>query len=366
MTSVRDIGKQAVEQIAAMWQVDPARSVQREDGFEWWPGDFRVAVTAHRRPDGSVPECWCLTIRTDFLKDVPVDNEKFVQLTALSAHVAALTCAWVYPPAELLQRYGIAERPKLWLANSAYVTAETADWLPHFLASMGLMQPTNAQIQAAGTAEIIQGGSPDVSSPRGMKLEGLDGMLDVAELVFAPRGNEANRWIGTGEFEETAETWGRSDLCFGIGDPQELTLETPFGEASALIRLRTSERHPQLGTGLLGTIQLPIENECNAVAHECARLNFMETLWTDIPLFGCWSPHQSLNGRYAPAFTSFIPNALYRPGLATNMALWLFARARWVRMELFPQLRDRAMAEILKERAGIAGDMSDQIRSDLH
>jgi hypothetical protein len=118
-------------------------------------------------------------------------------------------------------------------------------------------------------------------------------MLDVAELVYAPRGNEANRWAGTGEFEAIAETWGRSDLCFGIGDPQELTLETPFGEASALIRLRTNERHPQLGTGLLGTIQLPIENECNVVARECVRLNLMETSWTDVPLFGCWSPHES-------------------------------------------------------------------------
>jgi hypothetical protein len=284
-----------------------------------------VSVTAERRPDGQGPGSWRLTLRTDFLKDVPIEDERFVELAALSAHLAALTYAWVYPPAEVLRRYEIRDRPKLWLLSTAYL-----------------------------------------SRPEGAKLDGLDPILEAAELVYAPMGNETNRWVGAGEFATIAERWGRSDLCFGIGDAEGLTLETPFGQDSALIRLRTNERHPQLGTGLLGTIQLPIGDELGAAAHECARLNLMETFWTDIPLFGCWSPHQSRDAKYCLAFTSFIPNALYSPGLASNMAGWLFQRAHWVRKERFALGHDRTMLEILLERFGISGDPSDQFRSNLH
>jgi hypothetical protein len=367
VTSLRDIGKQAVEQVAAIWQVDPARCIQREDGFDWWPGDFRVAVTTHGRNDRQNPDSCGLTIRTDLLKDVPIEDQRVAELVALMARSSASTYAWVYPPAEVWSlQASPSDRPKLWSGSTANLTTENADWLPGFLALMSLLQPIDAQLLAAEMAELLPGATPDVSSPGGMKLKGLDPILGFAANVYAPIGNEQNRWVGTGEFEAHAERWGRSELCFGTGDAQGLTMEVPFGQDSALISLQTDRPHPQLGTGLLGTIQLPIHDEFGLIAHECARLNFMETFWTDIPLFGCWNPHTSRDGKDYPAFTSFVPNCLYQPGLASHLAAWLVRRARWVRTERFPQLRDRTMLEILNERLGIAGNMSDQIRSGLH
>ena len=41
-------------------------------------------------------------------------------------------------------------------------------------------------------------------------------------------------------------------------------------------------------------------------------------------------------------FTTFVPNALYQPMLATNLALWM----------LWPELQDKRMADILEERFG--------------
>ena len=144
---------------------------------------------------------------------------------------------------------------------------------------------------------------------------------------------------------------GRSDNAFGFGDARGLTLETPFGDDSALIRLLTDQPHPQLGNGLLATLQLPFFGEPKVIASECVFLNYFERAsWTDIPLFGCWHPHASRGNRECPAFTSFIPNALHQPGIATNMALWLLGRARWVRHERWPNLQDKTMAEILKAR----------------
>ena len=52
--------------------------------------------------------------------------------------------------------------------------------------------------------------------------------------------------------------------------------------------------------------------------------------------------------RERAAFTSFVPNALYQPGIATNMALWLLGRSGWVKKRRWPHLQDKTMAEILQ------------------
>ena len=74
--------------------------------------------------------------------------------------------------------------------------------------------------------------------------------------IYVSEGNKPSRWNDTDEFGKFAENYGRSDGCFGNGDKSGLTLETPFGDNSALIRLMPGVKHPQLGSGLLVTIQI--------------------------------------------------------------------------------------------------------------
>jgi hypothetical protein len=77
-------------------------------------------------------------------------------------------------------------------------------------------------------------GVPDVSRPEKLAGTGFNEILEVAAQVYVPIGAEANRWIGTNEFLEIAELWGRSDLCFGNGDANGLTLEASIGSDTAL------------------------------------------------------------------------------------------------------------------------------------
>jgi hypothetical protein len=101
------------------------------------------------------------------------------------------------------------------------------------------------------------------------------------------------------------------------------------------------------------TLQLPRFAEATAIAAECAYLNFLEVVsWTGFPLLGCWHPHVSREGRVGVTFTTFVPNALYQPMLATNLALWMLGRAKWAREGLWPELQDKRMADILEERFG--------------
>jgi hypothetical protein len=111
--------------------------------------------------------------------------------------------------------------------------------------------------------------------------------------------------------------------------------------------------HPRLGSGLLVTLQLPRVGESGEIANECVYLNFLEALsWTGFSLFGCWHPHTSREGKDGLAFTTFVPNALYQRMIATNFALWMLGRARWVRETLWPDLQDKRMIDILEERLG--------------
>jgi hypothetical protein len=80
--NTRDIVSEALIEIADIWKVDPARSIPTDDGFDWWPGDFKVSVSTTRRTDGYVPETWMLSVKTDFLKEIPIDSDRFLRLQA--------------------------------------------------------------------------------------------------------------------------------------------------------------------------------------------------------------------------------------------------------------------------------------------
>jgi hypothetical protein len=358
MNQTNDRALDVLQHIAAVWQIDSRRvawtkaSEQNSAGFDWWPGDFCVRVRAHKRGETPDPANFKVVIRTDFLKSVAIDTDRFEELAAILSRFATSTYAWIYAPNSFCQRFEpSAEKPSLWFSSCAYITPNSIGVMPNLLAHTGLIQPINAQIQAPTMAEMLGSGSPDTSRPETLKDAGLDGILETVAHVFAPEGERPSRWASTKEFEEFAENWAKSDRCFGFGDASGMTLETPFGSDSALIQLRTAEKHPQLGHGLLITLQLPYSADRLTIARQAAELNLCEyILWTDFPQLGCWHCNQSPGKLEGLAFSLFIPNALYQPDLATQIAFWFLRRARLVREFKFPEVEDLNMLEIFKKR----------------
>jgi hypothetical protein len=84
-------------------------------------------------------------------------------------------------------------------------------------------------------SEMI-GGQPDLL-PSG-KNSKPDEILGVFNAIYVPEGKKPSRWTNTDEFTKFAETYARSDSCFGLGDPSGLALEIPFGDDTALVTLR--------------------------------------------------------------------------------------------------------------------------------
>ena len=354
MSDTEELAISIIRRVASLWQIDQDRSTLFDDGFDWWPGHFCVqfrVVEEEGRNDVRV------SVRTDFLKDVPIAEDKFIELSAAFSLKATPTYAWIYPPDDFwnhLHPTPTKETPRLQFSSTAYVTEEMSGWLTDFVAGMAIIQPINADIHAKSMQEAI-GGTWDVSGPMVSSDVGYDQMTETLELVYGPVGQEPNRWIGSLEFEEFAEQWGRSDLCFGMGDPSGLTLETPLGSGSIMIRLRTNQKHPQLGQGLLGTIQFPFFGGANEIARLSAELNFLESWqWTQFPQNGCWHVVEGEGDQYGLAFSTFVPNALHRPGIATNLAIWLFSRARWARDQKWSDVKDEPMHEIISRRVAAA------------
>jgi hypothetical protein len=352
-------GRKLLQRIADDWAIDPGAAHWVDDGpsdysgFSWWPGDFCVRAHANlhtAKTDAPVR----LRIDTDFIRGIDLSSGAITLLLASTAHLYTSGYAWVYVPPELEKAFSDGwpeefDPSLLWLSTTAYIRDETAEWLPQFVGRMAILQPISAQIQAGGLAGVLHA-EPNASSNPSNPQAPLDEILNVLGEVIAPIGKEPSRWDGSEEFAAIAETWGRSDSCFGTGDPTSLTLETPFGADSALIRLLTDQAHPQLGNGLLATLQLPVIAEDLDVARLANELNYLEaSSWTGFPLIGCWHS-QKVGGGTRPAFSTFVPNVLHQPGIATNVALWMLNRARWVRAERYPDLVDQPMIEILNRR----------------
>ncbi len=358
MQQLRDSVQQILQRVAEVWQVEDNRvqwskpSVQDTPGFDWWPGDFRVRVYADWPLEIEARSAVKVTVRTDFLKNVAISSDRFETMMTMMAGYSASTYAWIYPPRAVWQRLGpLEEGPPLWFSSSAYVTSDNIGWMPDLLATTSLLQPINAQLQAHAFAEILDSGTPDITRPAELRDAGLDDILEIVAEVYAPLGEQPSRWSETDEFDRFIETWGRSDGCYGHSDRNEMTLETPFGKESALIRFLTTMRHPQLGHGLLVTLQLPYADDCLTIATAASELNFHEAMsWTDFPQLGCWHAHENRPGQDGLAFALFVPNALYRPVLATNIGIWFLRRARWAREQMYPDLQDLAMIDILRHR----------------
>ena len=201
---------------------------------------------------------------------------------------------------------------------------------------------------------MLLGGRPNCS---GVVRYGSDGTLDdilgIEGDVFVPAGAETSRWSGTGEFEKINEHWGRTEITYGNADESGIAIEVSFGNDSALLNIYTDQPHPILGNGLLLVVKLPNLVPQNEASSEANNLNFWESCaWTNAraPFLGNWCSAEVLEEQYCVAYTSFLPNLLYQPGLAENAALWGLSRVRCVRETFYPDLVDVPMYEILKER----------------
>jgi hypothetical protein len=255
---------------------------------------------------------------------------------------------------------------KVWLASTAYLHEGIKDWLPRVFGGLAVLQPIESRFRADHAASLL-GGKPDRSRPPMRRLQAtVDEMLGAEGWMLSPHGQEPSKWIGTGEFEKIIERWGRRDSGFGVADKAGLSMQTPFGDTSAIILLRTDKPHPRLGNGLHVSLSFPHVCEVESANALVIEMNFLEDrAWSKlgVQFMGNWHADKWRGHGFVPEFSCFIPNMVYFPGLAANLVLYAMARAKWGRERLRPGAIDLPMHDILEKQLPSKGrNNADKIR----
>jgi hypothetical protein len=353
----------------AQWVGDPSvGGLLREGyGFDWWPGDFKVKV----RVSGPHPELdhpvFQLSVQTDFLCNVDVTTAKFKRiLSGFNQGVSTFAiCAHPTVLPKALAKHGSPgdlgldlKSSHVWLASAAYIHEGTKDWLPRIFGGFCTLQLSYAQFAAEPAAGFL-GGRADHSRPSGRASPtSLNSILKVEKFEIVPNGEQQNKWIGTGEFEEIIVNWGYSDSGYGHAFEGGVSIEVPFGHTTAVILLRTDMQHPGLGNGLFVTLKLPYLHDLASIHALSIEMNYIENrIWSKpgMQFVGNWSAEQwggAAPGEFdfGPAFNIFVPNLFYGYGLAETLVMDAMARARMFREILLPDRVDLPMEEIDRRR----------------
>jgi hypothetical protein len=280
---------------------------------------------------------------------LPKQDVAFVRNMGELTRYHCPTYSVVYPPAAIVEQHFKGREVDMHLFSSAYISEETVGWLPGFLARMAIMQPIDAERNSTEALEILGGGVAAIAGNE--RRANVNGVLDVDRDLRAA-GQEANKWFGSDEFEEFAEEYATNDACFGTGDFEGMSLETPFGSDSALIQFTTADQYPPLGNGLFIGTQIRTSNDFDQVCESAGAMNFLESVdWSDFPQMGCWHPLRVSDREVRLAHTCFVPNAFYAEGLVTNFALWAIARVQLAKQALNGGEPNLTMRQILEARA---------------
>jgi hypothetical protein len=311
-------------------KVDDKWSAREPRELSWWGHRLAQHVWAEPARSSHDHEVVRVHATTALLRDVPDTPEMRARLATLNRFVSLGAFVW------------LPERRRIVLRCAACFHAGNLAWLqPLFLAAVGI-QAADAHIKVDGLADLL-GGKPDASAhPRSGPRPEPDDMLNVIAAVFAPGGAGPSPWTGA-DFKAAADMTPRP-WVLATADDAGLTAEYPLardlpavagkGPETALFTASSTDRHPQLGGGLLLRLQLPFPFTESHGSEVACNLNALETAGDrNTHTLGAWCVGPAGPGptaRQSVTFVSFIPAAAYRKGLLQVLAVEMALRTRWI------------------------------------
>ena len=321
--SASELRQPVVDKIFADLMIDEEWSVREDCGFRWWGHRLAQRVWAEPARQSRGMEVFVLHAETSLLRNVP-EGERTQTGISIMNRFATLS-GLVYDPTT----------GRVSLHCAAKFHEQNFTWLGRFFSLATAMQAADAHIKVAQGIERLLGGEPDFTDhPTNGPRQNMDDMLNVLEQTVAPMGKNASPF---GEVDFVAlESMDPSPSVMTCADQGGVTAEFPFtgqrpaalipGQGqpleTALFQATSAEAHPQLGSGCLCRLTLPVQDNTPDLA---CRLNGDEsTSWSASHFFGAWC-----NGEQGLTFITFVPALAYQPGLLQNI-FWSFAgRARW-------------------------------------
>jgi hypothetical protein len=69
MTARSDLGMQAINTIADLWQIDDSQIIWLDNGFDWWPGHYKQSLRVSEPIEHMDTEGFRISAVTEVLRD---------------------------------------------------------------------------------------------------------------------------------------------------------------------------------------------------------------------------------------------------------------------------------------------------------
>ena len=268
-------------------RVDARWSVLQERGYTWWADGLAQRVWSEPAFDDDGIEIYRLFVETDLVRGMPVTEAASRAVDELNGLSAGSILVFDEDEATIRS------------VASMWVHEQSLEWIARSLSVIGAAQVAMAQGQATTLVPMLGGEMALSSHPESGIRPQPDEMLGVLELVRM-NGREGSLWVGD-EMTLALEQMQRVPaVTLATGDETGVTMEVPFGDATALIQLDTTWEHPDLGSGLVSRLSLPREGAGPAWAAQQNR--------REIALAHAVAPRRWLGRRLAiPVVQSVLP-----------------------------------------------------------
>jgi hypothetical protein len=295
-------------------RVDAEWSVTFSNGFTWWADHHAQTIEIlNSETDESGETAYFISIRTDLLRNVALTGPALTPINPL-----LMCCASMAGPV-YDEKAGT-----LSLCSLVRVHEAVRDWMSPLISMAALLQIAEARIIAPDLAKFLGAQSAESGHPVNGERPAPDELAGIVTTLIAPMGKMPSKWTQK-EYKSAVEDHMIPPVCLlatsgGLG----FTAEFPCGKSSSLFRATGSEHHPRYGNGLLLIQSFRIGDLAEEKAIRFA-LSLNTSELTNTPTgygFGSYC-----HDAECIHFTTFLPNAVYRPGILPSFYYAAASRA---------------------------------------
>lgn len=302
-------------------KVDSEWSIRTPTGFRWWADKNAQTIEVigqEAGPDGQVG--YLVSVSTELLRSLDLGVREVTGINALLMPFASMAGP-VYDQ----------HKKTLALASLVRVHDDISQWMNPLISVAAVLQIGEARILGPELAKAFHA-EEALSGPPGCRIRSQpDEMAEAITTLISPMGKRPSQWQPA-EFRQAVDQYMQAPpaLLANAGGAG-FTVEFPYGQQSSLCQVMADQPHPRYGNGLLLLQSFPTEGKSDLKGAELA-LAMNRSELSERPFgygFGSYAYRES-----TLHFTSFLPNALYRPGLLPSIYFSCAQRAREMSVRL--------------------------------
>ena len=308
-----DPGTTAINYLHNELIAEPEVTVSDSTGFTWWPCDLAQRIWAEPGVQKDGLNVTRIHVQTDYLKNVQ-------DLAAASKHLAQshLGLAGFVRDA--------ADKTRIKLVSSAYVDEQTVTYMPNMLATAAINHVLFVNEYAESDAALMNAEADiTASATLGDKPHLGDNPARALSAIHENSGAQS-LWRGAEMIEACALTliYTPAGKCAPIkGDENQFVAHMTCRDRIYKMGATTAIKHHLLGNGIC--CYLILQHGGDELENSRTALYLNETelqLSTGVDSFGAWQT--SAGGLF---YESFLPNAVYLPGILNRTMKQMYIRA---------------------------------------